>query len=101
MFAEVAQAGLAGDDRRRVLDVVRAEARVRDAVIDHLTRRARPVVDVLPALRESLASGGSLYDRNHDGHPTSEGYAVIARAVNTALDAPGSPPDHPRLQSPP
>jgi hypothetical protein len=41
-------------------------------------------VDLEPVLRTAAAIG-PIYPENEDGHPTSAGYAVIARAVATAL----------------
>ena len=74
-------------ERQRLLAVVRAEARVRREVEAHLGRQGRASVDTLPALREALASGRTLYSVTLDSHPVASGYGVIAETIAAALDA--------------
>jgi hypothetical protein len=50
-----------------------------------LARRGIPLVDGLPALRESLARGESPYPPDWNGHPNAAGNEAIARAVSRAL----------------
>lgn len=44
-----------------------------------------PIIDSLPALRESLTRGNSPYTITADGHPNAGGYDEIARTVSAAL----------------
>jgi lysophospholipase L1-like esterase len=88
VFADVAATALAGEERRRVLDVARAEDRARAAVEAHLNQRAREVVDLLPALRAAVSAQRTLYGPTLDSHPIAGGYAVFAEAIAAALDAP-------------
>jgi lysophospholipase L1-like esterase len=60
------------------------ESEVHHQVRDWLDQHGIEYVDLEPALRKAAATA-AIYPENEDGHPTSAGYAVIAKAVAKAL----------------
>ena len=57
--------------------MVAEEDLVRTQIVDFLEGGGFEYVDVLDAMRQA-AGARNLYPRSHDGHPTGEGYRVIA-----------------------
>ena len=73
----------------RLLDV---EALAEQRVTEFLAREGIPFVGALGPLRDALGRG-AIYPPDGNGHPRSEGYAVIAAAARTLVaNRAGEPP---------
>ncbi len=85
VYGELARETLRGAGYAPVARLVAEEARVREAIVGHLSARGIEWVDPLAELRQ-VAREKRIYPANRDGHPNSEGYRVIAGAVLRSLD---------------
>jgi hypothetical protein len=85
VYGELARESLDPESYARLARLVEEEQRVREALVRHLEARGHEWVDALPALR-AAAGTRRLYAASSDGHPSGEGYRVIASAVLARLD---------------
>lgn len=80
--------GTAGDapasaapSRATFLRLVERERAMWDRVRSYFTQKGIPYVDVAPALSQRVRAGEAMYPTSTDGHPSTAGHDVIARAV--------------------
>jgi hypothetical protein len=70
--------GTLSDDYIRLIE---AETAVHDQLLDFMNANQIPWFDTLPALQASINDNIITYPPSIDGHPTPDGYQVIANAV--------------------
>ncbi len=71
--------------RRQFERQIAEEERATQAVLAALQARGLHLVDTGEAMRAAAAEGRMLFHDSDDSHPTAQGYAVIAKAIQAAL----------------
>jgi len=71
-----------GELRRMLANEAEADREIRG----FLEEKRIAYVELLPPLRE-VVGRRAIYPPDDDGHPTAAGYAIIARAIGSAMGA--------------
>jgi hypothetical protein len=104
VFAEAAERLGATEQHHLIARLVANESYARAETLAWLEREGIPHVSVLEDLKRHVGERG-LYPRTIDGHPSRNGYRVIAEAAERALseagDTPGSGPPRSGSDAPP
>jgi hypothetical protein len=82
VFAEIAADSASTEFYASLLDFERRHWEETRAMLEE---EGIAFVDTLPALRAALGRGAPIYHESSDGHPASEGHAVISEVVHSAL----------------
>lgn len=84
VFAEYV--GKNGKDKElsQFYEVIRNERQINQLIKRYLHSNRIPYLDVLPALSATLGKK-TVYPASHDGHPSADGYQVMAEAIQKRL----------------